>query len=146
MLSVDLSSLSRQGALMIFLPGGALSGTAAVSVFAAWRSVLEDTALSCVSSVSLGAAGCSRCLGPACACGCCRRGGGGGGSGGSPELGKQIAAEWSHFRLLLLLLAEWAPGGLWSGTRRAWGAPGVERDGTLVRSVVTGDGSYRGEK
>lgn len=48
-LSVDLRSLSRQGALI--LPGGARFGVESVLVYA--LSVLEDTELSCVVSFSL---------------------------------------------------------------------------------------------
>lgn len=75
MLSVDLRSLSRQGALI--LPGGGPLGTESVLV---WLSVLEDTALSCVRSL-----GDSRCLGPAWAC---------------SAMGEQMGDVWSHFRLL----------------------------------------------
>lgn len=77
MLSVDLRSLSRQGAL-IFLGGGPL-GTE--SVFD-WLSVLEDTKLSCVRSLSLGG---SRCLGTAWAC---------------SAVAEQMGEVCSHFRLL----------------------------------------------
>lgn len=77
MLSVDFRSLSRQGALI--LPGGGPLGTKFVLV---WLSVLEDTALSCVRSVSLGV---SRGLGPAWAC---------------SAVGEQMGDVWSHFRLL----------------------------------------------
>lgn len=77
MLSVDFRSLSRQGALI--LPGGRPLGTESVLV---WVSVLDDTALSWVRSLSLGD---SRCLGPAWACSAVR---------------EQIGDVWSHFRLL----------------------------------------------
>lgn len=70
MLSVDLRSLSRQGALI--LPGGGPLGTESVLV---WPSVLDDTELSWVRSLSLGDSGCS-------------------------AVGEQMGEVWSHFRLL----------------------------------------------
>ena len=113
--------------------------------------MLEDTALSCVSAWSLGAGGWGP--GPSRARGggaCCGGGGGsgGGGGGGCPALGEQMGEAWSHVGLLPTDLA---PGGLWSGTRRAVGlcaagtpgAPALARDGALVRSVPTGEESYR---
>lgn len=77
MLSVDLRRRSRQGALI--LPGGGPLGTESVLV---WPSVLEETALSCVRSLSLGSSG---CLGPVWA---------------FSAVGEQIGDVWSHFRLL----------------------------------------------
>lgn len=70
MLSVDLRSLSRQGALIF--PGGGPLGTDSVL---AWLSVLDDTELSWVRSLSLGASRCS-------------------------AVGEQMGEVWSHFRLL----------------------------------------------
>lgn len=75
MLSVDLRSLSRQGALIF--PGGGPLGTESVLE---WLSVLEDTELSCVRSL-----GASRCLGTAWAC---------------SAVAEQMGEVWSHFRLL----------------------------------------------
>lgn len=77
MLSVDFRSLSRQGALIF--PGGGPLGAESVLE---WLSVLEDTALSCVRSLSLGGGG---CLGTAGAC---------------SAVAEQMGEVWSHFRLL----------------------------------------------
>ena len=109
MLSVDLRSLSRQGALI--LPGGGPLGTESVLVR---LSVLEDTALSCVRSLSLGA---SRCLGPAWAC---------------SAVGEQMGEVWNHFRLL----AEYAPGGVRSVTLRGLTPAG----GSLMVTGLTAAG------
>lgn len=115
MLSVDLRSLSRQGALI--LPGGGPLATKSVLV---WPSVLEDTALSCVRSL-----GDSRCLEPAGAC---------------SATGEQIGDVWGHFRLL----AEQAPGGVRSGTLRvltpAGGLPTLT--GLMTAVMVTGDSCW----
>ena len=78
MLSVDFSSLSRQGALILPSGGGPLGMESVLTRL----SVVEDTALSCVSSLSLGG---SRCLGPAWAC---------------SAVGEQMGDVWSHFMLL----------------------------------------------
>lgn len=77
MLSVDLRSLSRQGELIF--PGG---GPLATESVLEWLSVLEDTELSCVRSLSLGGSG---CLGTAWAC---------------SAVAEQMGEAWSHFRLL----------------------------------------------
>lgn len=111
MLSVDLRSLSRQGALI--LPGGGPLGTESVLVR---LSVLEDTALSCVRSLSLGA---SRCLGPAWAC---------------SAVGEQMGEVWNHFRLL----AEYAPGGVRSVTLRGLTPAG----GSLMVTGLTAAGVF----
>lgn len=71
MLSVDLRSLSRQGAL-IFPGGGGPRGTGSVLTC---PSVLEDTELSCVRSLSLGDSRFS-------------------------AVGEQMGDVWSHLRLL----------------------------------------------
>lgn len=80
MLSVDLRSLSRHGALI--LPGGRRLSTVSVLV---WASVLEDTALSWVRSLSSLSLGDRRSLGLAEAC---------------SAVGEQMGEVWSHFRLL----------------------------------------------
>lgn len=93
MLSVDLRSLSRHGALI--LPSGGPRGTESVCER---LSVLDETALSCIRSLSVG--------GPACAC---------------SALGEQMGDVWSH----LTLLAEYAAGGVRSVTLRALVAAGA---------------------